>query len=394
LKQTCSINLLSDGSSDTISHSDTIPITNSEYTEVIFKAMLKSNSDHSYCSTVLLASGFWQGLCEAVGEHLSSWYVSQVNLSISSHICSKILLGHNVCNCTSARDCVLNACDQWLWIGEPISNSRNAKLVDKMDDFCEFHAAYSEAILSSIGCGLGSQLLLPQSAVNRSSDGDDYSTGRFIVIWASSVVQMNITSKDAFCFMSECTFSKCSSKCSSNRQWPVLNAIEVPKRALESFHMLIARGKIVLAENYNGICVIRLSGGHRVHWAANHRLVYGWIAGFLVGLPLVKLYFHWRGNWCALIHSELPKNCPNIPVLMDVVRVLPPIAFDVHAVKEGDIPQIMYPKPLHHPTLHLPKQALISNDKDNINLQNDNGNNYVLLGIIEPKQSSVDPWSL
>jgi len=324
----CPIDLFSDGSSNTI------PITNSEYTEVISKAISKSNSVHFHCSTVLLESVVQQWLCEAVGEHLSSRCGSHVNLSISSHICSKILQGHNVCHCTSAGDSVPNAWNQWLWIRETMSDSQDAKLVEEMEDLCQFHAAYSETILFSIGCGLGSQLLLPRIPVIRFSDHVDHSTTPFIVIWASSMVQIDITSKYAFSFSSQCTFCKCSSKCScncsSNRQLPVLNAIKILKHALESYHMLIARGQIVLAENSNAIYGIGLSGGNRVHCASNHRLVYGQIAGFLVGLPLVKLHPHWCGNWSAFIHSELCKKPPNVTVLMDVNCVRLPIAFDVH----------------------------------------------------------------
>jgi hypothetical protein len=58
-------------------------------------------------------------LCEAVGEHLSSRYVAQVNLSVSSHFCSEIVLGRNVCNCSSAVDSVIDGID-----GMPSSFSR------------------------------------------------------------------------------------------------------------------------------------------------------------------------------------------------------------------------------------------------------------------------------
>jgi len=113
-KQTCPINLLSDGIPDAISmsNSDTIPATISERTEAISEAISESNSDHSHCSTLLQEGRLRQWLCEAVGEHLSSRYVAQFDLSISSHICSKIVLGRNVCNCSSAVDSVLDGRDQ------------------------------------------------------------------------------------------------------------------------------------------------------------------------------------------------------------------------------------------------------------------------------------------
>jgi len=129
-KQTCPINLLSDGIPNAISssNSDTISVTIPETIsdsitdsnpEAIPEAIPESNSvhieaisDHSHSSTLLQEGGLRQWLCEAVGEHLSSRYVAQVDLSNSSHICNKILLGRNVCNCSSAVDSVLDARDQ------------------------------------------------------------------------------------------------------------------------------------------------------------------------------------------------------------------------------------------------------------------------------------------
>jgi len=115
-KQTCLINLLSDGIPDAISNSNTIPVTISERTEAISEAISEaipeSNSDHSHRSTLLQEGGLRQWLCEAVGEHLSSRYVAQVDLFISSHICSKIVLGRNVCNCSSAVDSGLDTRSQ------------------------------------------------------------------------------------------------------------------------------------------------------------------------------------------------------------------------------------------------------------------------------------------
>ena len=92
-------------------------------------------------------------------------------------------------------------------------DSRDAELVQEMHDLCESHAAYSKGIVFSIGRGLGSRLPLCRSPVNRSSEGDDQSTCQFIVIRASSIVRIDITSQCAFSFSfsSERAFSKCSS---------------------------------------------------------------------------------------------------------------------------------------------------------------------------------------
>jgi hypothetical protein len=73
---------------------------------------------------------------------------------------------------------------------------------------------------------------------------------------------------------------------------------------------------------------------------------------------------------------------------MDVDRVMLPIAFDVHAEIEGDTPEIMYPEPLLHLILDLPNQAIVSNDKEIIDVQNDRSN-YVSILIMEHEQSSV-----
>ena len=229
-KQTCPIDLLSDCIPDAISNSNTVPVTISEHTKAIPKAIPESNSDHSHRSTLLQEGGLRQWLCEAVGEQLSSRYVAQVDLSISSHICIKIVLGRNVCNCSSAVDSVLDARYQWLWIGEHVRDCRDAKLVQEMRDLCESHAAYSKDIVFSIGGGLGSRLLFSWLPVDRSSEGDDQSACRFIVIRASSIVRIDKSSKCARCFSSKCTFSKCSSE----KHSPVLSAIEVPKHPLES----------------------------------------------------------------------------------------------------------------------------------------------------------------
>ena len=78
------------------------------------KSISESNSDHSHRSTLLQQGGLPRWQCETVGEHLSSRYVAQLDLSISSHICRNIVLGCDVCNCSSAVDSVLDARDQRL----------------------------------------------------------------------------------------------------------------------------------------------------------------------------------------------------------------------------------------------------------------------------------------
>jgi hypothetical protein len=76
---------------------------------------------------------------------------------------------------------------------------------------------------------------------------------------------------------------------------------------------------------------------------------------------------------------------------MDVDCVMFPIAFDVHAEIQGDTPKIMHPEPLLHLVLDLPNQALFSNDKEIIDVQNNrSNNNSVNLLVMEHEQSSVD----
>jgi hypothetical protein len=73
---------------------------------------------------------------------------------------------------------------------------------------------------------------------------------------------------------------------------------------------------------------------------------------------------------------------------MDVDRVMLPIAFDVHAEIAGDTTEIMHPESLLYLALDLPNQALISNDKEIIDVENDRSDDCVL--ILKHKQSSVD----
>jgi hypothetical protein len=92
--------------------SETIPDFAEVISEAISRSVPESNSDHSHRSKLLQEGGLRQWLCEAVGEYLSSQYVAQVDLSVSSHICSKIVLGWNMCNSSAAVDSVLDARDQ------------------------------------------------------------------------------------------------------------------------------------------------------------------------------------------------------------------------------------------------------------------------------------------
>jgi hypothetical protein len=128
--------------------------------------------------------------------------------------------------------------------------------------------------------------------------------------------------------------------------------------------MRVAQVVIVPAENCNGICDIWPNCGHLGHKASDHRLVYGRITRFFVGLSLVKLLRHWRGNWSGLVHSKFRQDGPNVAVLMDVDRVKLPIAFNVDAETEGDTPEIVHPEPLLHLIIDLPNQVLVRNDKE------------------------------
>jgi hypothetical protein len=117
-------------------------------------------------------------------------------------------------------------------------------------------------------------------------------------------------------------------------------------------------------------------------------LGHGRIAGFFVRLPPVKRHCDWRGNWSRLVYLELWQDHPNVAVLMDVNRVMLPIAFVGHAQIEGDTLAIMHPEPLHHLEHDQPNQAFVSSDKEFIDVQNNHGN-YILILDMEYEQSSV-----
>jgi len=159
------VKLLSDSIPDGVcsSNCDMFSVTMSEaMSEVISEAIpnlnpvsiFESNSDHSHRGTLFQECELQQWLCGTVGEHLCSPYIAQVDLSISSHMCSKIVLGCNVCNCNSAVDSVLDAHTQWLWIGGHVRDSRDAKLIQEMRDLSVSHAADSKSIEFGIGHGL------------------------------------------------------------------------------------------------------------------------------------------------------------------------------------------------------------------------------------------------
>jgi hypothetical protein len=89
----------------------TISMTTSKSnSEMIYE----SNPHYSHCSRLLQEGRLRLWLYETVCKHLGSPYVAQVNLSISSTICSKILLGPNLGNCSAAVDSVRDTRDQRL----------------------------------------------------------------------------------------------------------------------------------------------------------------------------------------------------------------------------------------------------------------------------------------
>jgi hypothetical protein len=79
--------------------------------EAIAESIPEATTNHSHSFTLLQAGALWQWLCEAVGDHLSIRYMAEVDFSLSSHICSKIVLGRNVFNCSSAVDSILHSRD-------------------------------------------------------------------------------------------------------------------------------------------------------------------------------------------------------------------------------------------------------------------------------------------
>jgi hypothetical protein len=109
-------------------------------------------------------------------------------------------------------DSVLDVRDQWLCIGEHMRNSQSAKHDLEIPDRGVSHAAYYKRLVLSNGRTQGSWLLLSRSAAASSFTDDDQSTCRFIVIWESRKIRINITSKSTVWFKHTSEFFyKCSS---------------------------------------------------------------------------------------------------------------------------------------------------------------------------------------
>jgi hypothetical protein len=180
------------------------------------------------------------------------------------------------------------------------------------------------------------------------------------------------------------------SECAYEIQWLVLCDFEVLEHVHESYHMRNTQIVIVRAEKSVGIRNIEPSGIYRVHEASDCRLIYGQIVGSFAGLPLVEPHCHWRGNCAGLLHSEVRPHHENVAVLRDVDLVSHPIALNLYAKIEGDTPKMMYPEHLLHLILVLPYQALVRNDWEIIDIQNDHSDDYALNIIMKHKQSSVN----
>jgi len=131
---------------------------------------------------------------EAVGNHLCSWYIAQVDLSISSHICSIIVLCCNVYTCCCMVYSVFDTRNKRLWMGQYGTDGQNALLVQELRLLSESHTAYTKGIASRIGCGLQCRLLHSWFAVDCVSHDKDKSSCQIIVIRGSSIVQLDITS--------------------------------------------------------------------------------------------------------------------------------------------------------------------------------------------------------
>jgi hypothetical protein len=76
---------------------------------------------------------------------------------------------------------------------------------------------------------------------------------------------------------------------------------------------------------------------------------------------------------------------------MDVDGVMLPVEFNIHTEIKGDTSVIIPPEPLDHRVLDLPHQALVRNDEEIMDIQNDNGDDYtVILFVMEHEQSAID----
>jgi hypothetical protein len=98
----------------------------------------------------------------------------------------------------------------------------------------------------------------------------------------------------------------------------------------------------------------------------------------------------WLDSWAALLHSEVPQDCSNIAVMMNVDSVMRMIPFDVHAEVDSGTAVIFHSEALLHLVIHLPNLGFVSNDEDSIDIQNDCGNDNSIALIMQHKQSTVD----
>jgi len=62
----------------------------------------------SHHCLLLQEGGIYSGFGDTLCEHLSSWYVAQVDLTISTLICCEIILDCNMYNCSSKVDSLLD----------------------------------------------------------------------------------------------------------------------------------------------------------------------------------------------------------------------------------------------------------------------------------------------
>jgi len=229
-----------------------------------------------------------------------------------------------------------------------------------MTDLSQSKAANSKNVAFSTGYGLGCQLLLSQSPIDHFFRADDQPTHWFIVIWASSLVQMEISS--------DCTFS-CT--CCWKMHTPILHAIEWQNHTHESYQILTALVLNLSAERSNGICNIWASGNLCQYQNSNHQLVNGRITGLFLGHPLMNLHHQSHGNWSRVIMATLYHHRPKVALLIDTDHIILLIAFDYHTEIEEDPPEIAHVESLFQLILYLVNQTMISSDDEVIEIPND-----------------------
>jgi len=192
------MNIVSNGISNCISYSNsnTIPLIISEHTEAISMAIPNSspkticnpNSNNLHYRKLLREGCHWQLQCKVVSMHLSSLYIAHADISISSHIGSKFAQDWNWCYCCSRVDTACDVWEHWLWIGEHMWDSRDTRLIQNMQELTESHPFCTRSIVFSIICGLGSRFLFSHSLIESCFEGDDWSTCRYIVLGAFSII--------------------------------------------------------------------------------------------------------------------------------------------------------------------------------------------------------------